>query len=107
MNPSDPLGVRQSLTVDNRTYDIYLPETLPGVDPAKWSRRPRTIRILLENLVRNFHPKLGNVEAVRALANGTEVPADAEFPFYPARVLLQDFTGVPVLADLAAMRDAA
>ena len=68
---------------------------------------PITIRILLENLVRNFDGKVVKVEDVEALLNWRPgEQSTKEIPFIPARLVLQDFTGVPLVADLAAMRDA-
>src|SRR5579875_2777721 len=72
-------------------------------------RLPFTIRILLENLLRHAGSELVSEEDVLALANWTPGRAgqsEAEYAFMPGRVLLQDFTGVPAVADLAAMRSA-
>jgi aconitate hydratase A / 2-methylisocitrate dehydratase len=84
-----------TLTVGNRSYELF------ELDPAA-SRLPYTLRVLLENAVRN-----GEDDDVRALLGWDpgKDPAD-EISFRPARVLLQDFTGVPAIVDLAAMRDA-
>jgi aconitate hydratase len=72
------------------------------------SRLPMTVKILLENLLRNAGGRFGGEEGVAALAgwDGKPPARDAERPFVPARVLLQDFTGVPAVVDLAAMRSA-
>ncbi|MDQ3810497.1 MAG: aconitase family protein, partial [Chloroflexota bacterium] len=70
-------------------------------------RMPMTLKILLENLLRNVGNGVVRESEVEALANWTPAAASrAEFPFYPTRVLLQDFTGVPAAVDLAAMRSA-
>jgi aconitate hydratase len=77
---------------------------LTGVD-----RLPMTIKVLLENLLRNAGNGVVRDSEVEMLARwrGSLNPEDeAEFPFYPARVLMQDFTGVPAVVDLAAMRSA-
>ena len=103
MNPSDPLGVRDVLSVGGESATVFRAAKLAGVDRTRLDRRPWTTRILLENLLRNFDPKITDASTVRALAEGT-LPAHAELPFYPGRVLLQDFTGVPVLVDLSAIR---
>ncbi len=70
---------------------------------------PFTVKILLENLLRHLDDELVTAETVLALARwqpGQAAASEQEFPFMPARVLLQDFTGVPAVADLAAMRSA-
>ncbi len=72
------------------------------------SRLPMTVKILLENLLRESGGRFGGEEGVTALAgwDGKAPARDSERPFVPARVLLQDFTGVPAVVDLAAMRSA-
>src|SRR5918997_1036577 len=76
-----------------------------GVGPV--SRLPVSIRIVLESVLRNFDGRVVEESDVRAMANwGARAERDDEIPFYVARVLLQDFTGVPLLVDLAAMRSA-
>ena len=70
---------------------------------------PFTVKILLENALRNAASSAGLVDAndIRALATWDPAnPGEYELPFMPARVILQDFTGVPCVVDLAAMRDA-
>jgi len=74
---------------------------------AQLDRLPFSIRILLENLLRNEDGRLVKADDVRALAQwNAAAPAAGEVPYMPARVLLQDFTGVPAVVDLAAMREA-
>ncbi len=82
-------------------------DRLPGVDATRLARRPRTIRILLENLARHADRGTTDLEVLRALAEGRKLEETAELAFYPGRVLLQDFTGVPVVVDLTALRSAA
>jgi aconitate hydratase len=106
MNPSDALGARTTLDLPGERSTIYRVDRIAGVDPAALARRPLTVRILLENLVRNFDPRLVDLETVVRLANSGD-SGSRELPFYPARVLLQDFTGVPTIVDLTAMRSAA
>ncbi|MGI0132475.1 MAG: aconitate hydratase AcnA [Thermoplasmata archaeon] len=106
MSPHDPLGVAQPLVVGHETSTIYRIDRLRGVDPARLARRPMTVRILLENMVRNFDPKVLDEATLLEVAHGT-IGHDRALPFYPSRVLLQDFTGVPVLVDLSAIRRAA
>src|SRR5262245_63368656 len=99
-------GARSSLRVSNKEYEIYRLELL---DRRGISTRhlPYSLRILLENLLRTEDGRNVRKEDIRALAewNSTTKP-DKEIAFTPSRVLLQDFTGVPAVVDLAAMRDA-
>ncbi len=98
-------GTRTVLTVGSETVDLFslpaLEKTYSGVD-----RLPFSLKILLENLLRREDGRAVKPEDVEALARwrpGTS--SDREISFMPARVLLQDFTGVPCVVDLAAMRD--
>ena len=76
--------------------------TGPGLD-----RLPFTIRILLESVLRNCDGFAVTEDDVRRLCNwNAAAPAEVELPFVPARVILQDLTGVPVLVDIASMRAA-
>ncbi len=96
----------EALVVGAERSLIYPLDAIPGVDAAKLARRPRTVRILVENLLRNADRSGIDPAAIRALAEGGPgIPS--EIPFYPSRVLLQDFTGVPVFVDLSALRSAA
>jgi aconitate hydratase len=97
---------RSSFRVGNKEYEIY---RLDALDQQGISTRhlPYSLRILLENLLRTEDGRNVAKEEVRALAawNSKSKP-DKEIAFTPSRVLLQDFTGVPAVVDLAAMRDA-
>ncbi len=97
---------RSVLKVGNKEYEIY---RLDALDQQGISTRhlPYSLRILLENLLRTEDGRNVKKEDVRALAawNKNSKP-DKEIAFTPSRVLLQDFTGVPCVVDLAAMRDA-
>ncbi len=97
---------RSSLKVSGKEYTIY---RLDALDKQGISTRhlPYSLRILLENLLRTEDSRNVTKEEVRALAawNSKSKP-DKEIAFSPSRVLLQDFTGVPAVVDLAAMRDA-
>ncbi len=73
---------------------------------AKVSRMPYSIRILLEDIVRNYDGFVVRDEDVDAIVNWKESAGKKEIPFLPARVVMQDLTGVPAVVDLAAMRDA-
>ncbi len=107
MEVPDPLKVAETARWGDETYTIFRPDRLEGVEPGRLARRPRTIRILLENLVRHFDARRSAFEDLQALARGDPVPDRVEFAYYPERVLLQDFTGVPVVVDLSTLRSAA
>ena len=107
MSPvADPLGVAEKVELGREDAIVYRLDRLSGVDARKLHARPRTVRILLENLLRRFDPGRTDPEVVRMLAEGRPLPAGTEVPFYPSRVLLQDFTGVPTVVDLTMMRSA-
>ncbi|MEM4297897.1 MAG: aconitase family protein, partial [Nitrososphaerota archaeon] len=65
---------------------------------------PLSLKILLENVARSAGAGIASIEDVKAVGEG-RVGSDSEIPFMPSRVLLQDFTGVPLIVDLAAMRE--
>ncbi|HYM76196.1 MAG TPA: aconitate hydratase AcnA [Candidatus Dormibacteraeota bacterium] len=97
---------RSILKVGNKDYEIY---RLDALDNAGISTQhlPFSLRILLENLLRTEDGRNVTGEEVRALAKwNSQSKPDKEIAFTPSRVLLQDFTGVPCVVDLAAMRDA-
>ncbi|HUE97076.1 MAG TPA: aconitate hydratase AcnA [Longimicrobiaceae bacterium] len=101
---ADSFGARSTLRVGGREYGIYRLDAIEGVDV---SRLPYSLRILLENLLRHEDGVAVTRDDVLALANWRPArELDKEIAFTPARVILQDFTGVPAIVDLAAMRDA-
>jgi len=103
----DPFGARQQLKTDSiGSISYYSLSRLEAVGAANVSRLPHTIKILLESLLRNCDNDIITQEHVLSVANWQPQGARYEIPFKPARVILQDFTGVPALVDLAAMRDA-
>ncbi len=85
-------------------YDIL---SLANDNNVQIENIPFSIIILLENVLRSYEKKLSNSHHINQLLNWTKdsVP-EAEFPYMPGRVVLQDFTGIPVVVDLASMRDA-
>jgi aconitate hydratase len=103
---TNSFGARASLKVGNKEYEIY---RLDALDRQGISTRhlPFSLRILLENLLRTEDGRNVTQEEIRTLAawNKNSKP-EKEIAFTPSRVLLQDFTGVPAVVDLAAMRDA-
>jgi len=102
-------NTHQTLTLANgKTSSLYSLPALEAAGVGKISRLPVSIRIVLESVLRNCDGKKVTEQHVRELANWQPNAARAEeIPFVVARIVLQDFTGVPLLADLAAMRDAA
>jgi aconitate hydratase len=102
----DSFGARSTLRVGEREYEIFRLDALEreGFDVG---RLPYSLRILLENLLRTENGVAVTADDVRALAGwDPSAEPEKEIAFTPARVILQDFTGVPALVDLAAMRDA-
>ncbi|MEE8123388.1 MAG: aconitate hydratase AcnA, partial [Alphaproteobacteria bacterium] len=103
----DTFSVRRTLDVAGRSYTYY---SLPAAAEAGLgdiSRLPVSLKILLENLLRFEDGRTVRADDIRALAGWLkEKRSDREIAFRPARVLMQDFTGVPAVVDLAAMRQA-
>ena len=100
----DSFGARSMLDVDGTHYEIY---RLDAVREGHAGRLPYSLKILLENLLRHEDGRDVTREDILALANwDPKAEPDTEISFTPARVILQDFTGVPAVVDLAAMRDA-
>ena len=102
MTSLDTFHSRSSLDVDGRGYEIYRLDAVPGLE-----RLPYSLKVLAENLLRTEDGANITADHVRALA--TWDPAaepDTEIQFTPARVVMQDFTGVPCIVDLATMREA-
>jgi aconitate hydratase len=106
-NPIDPFGSRATLTTKGGPVTYYRLDALERRGYANLQRLPYTVRILLENVLRHHAAGLAADKDVLALATwDPEHLATGEIPFLPARVVLQDFTGVPAVVDLAAMRSA-
>ncbi len=103
----DTFKTRRTLTVGGREYDYFsLPEA-QSAGAGNVEKLPMSLKILLENLLRFEDDNTVKVEDITALANWASGGAAAEeIAYRPARVLMQDFTGVPAVADLAAMRSA-
>ncbi|MCE7901870.1 MAG: aconitate hydratase AcnA [Gammaproteobacteria bacterium PRO9] len=98
------IDARSTLSVNGTDYEIH---SLAAVKEGHVSRLPYSLKILLENLLRNAASGDVRPADISALANWDPMAAqDHEIAFTPARVVLQDFTGVPAVVDLAAMRDA-
>src|SRR5258705_10302095 len=102
---SDSFKSKAKLKVGSKTYTYYSLKALEA--KFKLARLPYSYKILLENLLRNEDGVSVTKTDIEALASATlaKLP-NKEIAFTPARVVLQDFTGVPCVVDLAAMRDA-
>ncbi|MCS3902316.1 aconitate hydratase [Methylohalomonas lacus] len=102
---SNSYNARTTLNVGDKTYEIFSLKALE--DKYKVSRLPYSLKILLENLLRTEDGVNVTANDIEALAQwDAKAEPDKEIAFSPARVLMQDFTGVPAVVDLAAMRDA-
>ncbi|WP_052667538.1 aconitate hydratase [Nitriliruptor alkaliphilus] len=102
MSSSDSFGAKDHLEVDGERYEIFRLDAVEGS-----SRLPFSLKVLLENLLRTEDGVTTTADDIRALAawDATAAPS-TEIQYTPARVILQDFTGVPAVVDLAAMREA-
>jgi aconitate hydratase len=101
----DSFGARSALAVGDQTYDVFRLDAV--VDDPR--RLPYGLRVLLENVLRHEDGRNVTADDIEALADRSRAATEAgtrELQFMPARVLMQDFTGVPAIVDLAAMRDA-
>src|SRR3954469_25737703 len=102
---SDSFGARDALEVSGREFEIFRLDALQ--DSHDVARLPYSIKVLLENALRLEDGESVTAENVEAIATwDANAEPSVEIPFQPARVLMQDFTGVPAIVDLAAMRDA-
>ncbi len=103
----DSFGTRKVLAVDGESYDIFRLDQLEKAGFKNVSRLPVSLKVLLENLLRQEDNHHVNKADIEALANwNAKVKSGKEIAFMPARVLMQDLTGVPAVVDLAAMREA-
>jgi aconitate hydratase len=101
----DSLQVEKTLSVDGKDY-AYFALNAAAEKLGDISRLPRTLKILLENVLRFEDGSTCTVDDAKALVEWTaQAHSDKDVPFRPARILMQDFTGVPAVVDLAAMRD--
>ncbi|MDJ0970769.1 MAG: aconitate hydratase AcnA, partial [Kiloniellales bacterium] len=104
---TDTLKTRRTLSVGGNDYDYYSLKAAEEAGLGDLSRLPFSLKVLLENLLRHEDGRSVTVEDIEALAGWTkERRANREIAYRPARVLMQDFTGVPAVVDLASMRNA-
>ncbi len=106
MSNRNSFGAAGVLRAGGREYRIFRLDALEKAGVASVSRLPYSIKILLENLLRHEDGRNVRASDIEAVAKFEGVAGAKEISFMPARVLLQDFTGVPAVVDLAAMRDA-
>ena len=101
----DSLKTLKSLSVDGKEYKYFsLAEAAKSLGDI--SKLPKTLKVLLENVLRFENGGSYKVDDAKAIAGWLEKASSTkEVPFKPARILMQDFTGVPGVVDLAAMRD--
>ncbi|MFG1924093.1 aconitate hydratase [Cryptosporangium sp. NPDC048952] len=102
----DSFGSAGSLTVGDENYEIFRLNAVDGLQD-KIAKLPYSLKVLLENLLRTEDGANVTADHIRALANwDPQAEPDTEIQFTPARVVMQDFTGVPCVVDLATMREA-
>ncbi len=103
----DSLKTRRTLQAGGQSYDYYSLEAAAQAGLGDLSRLPVSLKILLENLLRHEDGRSVTADDIKAVAAWlTDRRSDREIAYRPARVLMQDFTGVPAVVDLAAMREA-
>ncbi|PTX60320.1 aconitate hydratase [Melghirimyces profundicolus] len=106
MSKKDLFGVRKKLTAGGKDYVYYSLKDLESQGVGDISRLPFSIKVLLEAAVRQYDGHSVTKEHIEQLANWTSLKEKKEVAFKPARIVLQDFTGVPAVVDLAALRSA-
>ena len=100
-------NTKRQLTVDGKKYSYYSLAALAEAGYPELKKLPFSIKVLLENLLRNQDGRSVTKEDIEAVINWSPATSsEHEIAFRPTRVLMQDFTGVPAMVDLAAMRDA-
>ncbi|PIW28426.1 MAG: aconitate hydratase AcnA [Rhodospirillales bacterium CG15_BIG_FIL_POST_REV_8_21_14_020_66_15] len=103
----DSLNTRRTLNVGGKEYDYFSLEAAEAAGIGAVGRLPFSLKVLLENLLRREDGRTVTVDDVKAIAKWLDTrTSDHEIAYGPARVLMQDFTGVPAVVDLASMRDA-
>ena len=103
--PTDPFGALATIDLSEGATSFYRLARLEDEGLVQLDRLPFSIRVLLENVLRNAGDGHVSEDHVAAVAAWSPTNAGTDFPFMPTRVVLQDFTGVPAIVDLASMRD--
>lgn len=107
MPAANPFSAAAKLTTSSGEYTYYSLPALAAAGLEAMDRLPFSLRVLLESCLRNVDNFVVNEEHVKQVASwNAKAPAQVEVPFLPGRVVLQDFTGVPAVVDLAALRSA-
>src|SRR5436190_4155524 len=102
MSAIDSFGSKQTLTVGSTDFEVFRVDKVPG-----YEKLPFSLKVLLENLLRTEDGANVTKEQIQALGSwDAAAEPDTEIQFTPARVIMQDFTGVPCIVDLATMREA-
>ncbi len=99
------IQIKKELVINHRKYSYYDISTLQHLGINDVSRLPYSYKILLECALRNYDEELVTLEHIKRIATWSGVAKNEDLAFLPARIVLQDFTGVPVVVDLATMRD--
>ena len=97
---------QRTLTVKNISFQYYSLNEGPLAEIAEVAALPKSCKVLLENILRHLDTDHCDIDDLQALAKGRGRGSQQEIAYHPARVLMQDFTGVPAIVDLAAMRAA-
>ncbi len=104
---NDSLGTRRTLEVGGKSYDYYSINAAEDAGIGEVGRLPYSLKVVLENLLRREDGRTVTVDDIKAIGAWLDNQrSDHEIAYLPTRILLQDFTGVPAVVDLAAMRDA-
>ncbi|WP_449622967.1 aconitate hydratase AcnA [Robertmurraya sp. Marseille-Q9965] len=107
MSKTDVFSARKSFELNGKRYNYYNLAALEEAGIGNVSKLPYSIKVLLESLLRQYDGRVITKEHVENLAKwGTDEVRDVDVPFKPSRVILQDFTGVPAVVDLASLRKA-
>ncbi|WP_227395433.1 aconitate hydratase AcnA [Jeotgalibacillus aurantiacus] len=107
MANQDLFQAKKSFELEGKRYHYYELKALEEKGLTKIAKLPYSIRVLLESVLRQYDGRVIKEDHIRDLANwGSKDVSESEVPFKPSRVILQDFTGVPAVVDLASLRDA-
>ncbi|MBI4909586.1 MAG: aconitate hydratase AcnA [Acidobacteria bacterium] len=106
MSKINSFNAASTLTVGGRSYKIFRLDAIEKAGAGTLSRLPYSIRIMLENLLRSEDDRTVKRSDIEYIAKWDTAQSPRDINFRPARILMQDFTGVPAVVDLAAMRDA-
>ena len=107
ISAANSFGTRDKLNVGAQSFEIHRLEKLEKQGLGQFAKLPFSLRILLENLLRCEDGRFVRADDIRVAGElDARTAAEKEIAFMPARVLLQDFTGVPAVVDLATMREA-